>query len=108
MRKTKPYRSHEEATIESFRRDPAFAAEYLNAVLKEGDQEELLLALRRVAAAFGGVPKVAKQAELNAKALYRALSPKGNPELRTLSAVLEALKMRLAIVPVPDKKRRAA
>ena len=56
MRKTKPYRSHEEATIESFRRDPEFAAEYLNAVLADGDQEELLVALRRVAAAFGGVP----------------------------------------------------
>ena len=54
MRKTKPYRSHEEATIESFRRDPEFAAEYLNAVLADGDQEELLVALRRVAAAFGG------------------------------------------------------
>ncbi len=29
----KPYRDHEEATIESFQNDPRFAAEYLNAVL---------------------------------------------------------------------------
>ena len=41
-------RSHEEATAESFRKDPAFAAEYLNAVLEDGDQEELMLALRRM------------------------------------------------------------
>jgi hypothetical protein len=40
-------RSHEEATVESFRKDPAFSAEYLNAVLEDGDQEELMLALRR-------------------------------------------------------------
>jgi len=34
-------RSHEEATIASFRRNPRFAAEYLNEVLEDGDQEEL-------------------------------------------------------------------
>lgn len=49
----KPYISHEEATIESFKNDPGYAAEYLNAVLEDGDQEELMLALRRVASAFG-------------------------------------------------------
>lgn len=40
-------RSHEDATVESFRRDPALAAEYLNSILEDGDQEELMLALRR-------------------------------------------------------------
>ena len=45
---TKPYTFHEEATIQSFKRDPAFAAEYLNAVLEDGTREELLLARRRL------------------------------------------------------------
>ena len=36
-----------------FRDDPEFAAEYVNAVLEDGDQKELLLALRRIADAFG-------------------------------------------------------
>jgi len=44
-----PCISHEDATIESFRRDPAYAAEYLNAVRADGSQEELMSALRRVA-----------------------------------------------------------
>ena len=35
---TKPYVSHEEATIETFKKDPAYAAEYLNAVLEDGTQ----------------------------------------------------------------------
>lgn len=35
--KTTLSRSHEAATIESFRKDPAFAAEYVNAVLADGD-----------------------------------------------------------------------
>ena len=52
------------------------------------------------------MPMVAKRAELNATALYRTLSPRGNPELKTLIVLLKAMKMRLAIVP--EKKRRAA
>lgn len=53
------------------------------------------------------MPKVAKQAELNAKALYRTLSPKGNPELKTLTALLKATGMRLAVVP-STRRRKAA
>lgn len=44
-----PYRSRDEATMASFRDDPEFAAAYLNAILQDGDQQELLLALRRMA-----------------------------------------------------------
>ncbi|MGH6821255.1 MAG: hypothetical protein ACREDU_10390, partial [Methylocella sp.] len=36
----KPYRSHEEATIESFQKDPHFAAEYLNAIFVRGTSNE--------------------------------------------------------------------
>jgi DNA-binding phage protein len=50
-------RNHEDATIESFRKNPAFAAEYLNSILEDGDQEELMLALPRMSKAFGGVRK---------------------------------------------------
>ena len=93
-------RGHEEATVESFRKDPAFAAEYLNSVLEDGDQEELMLALRRMATAFGGVPKLAEQAELNVNTLYRTLSPKGNPELKSLRALLRAMGMQLTVRPL--------
>jgi DNA-binding phage protein len=30
--------SHEDATVESFRKNPAFAAEYLSTILEDGDQ----------------------------------------------------------------------
>jgi probable addiction module antidote protein len=100
-----PYRNHEDATIESLRSDPQFAAEYLNAVLDDGDQEELLLALRYLANAYGGVPKLAASAKLNATTLYRTLSPRGNPELRSMRALLGAMGMRLAVEPVRPQKR---
>jgi probable addiction module antidote protein len=110
MRKSKapPFRGHEEATEEGLRNDPEFAAEYLNAVLEDGDQEELLLALRRLAKAFGGLTRVAGSAELNAKSLYRTLSPHGNPELRSLRALLKAMGMRLAVRPVCARSPRRA
>jgi len=95
----KPYVSHEEATIESFRKDPAYAAEYLNAVLEDGTQEELMLALRRVGSAFG-MKEVAECAGLNPKTLYRTLSPAGNPELKSFQAILGAMGMRLAVTPL--------
>ncbi len=96
-----PYRDHEDAITASFRNDPQFAAEYLNAVLEDGDQEELMLALRRVASAFG-MKEVAENARLNPKTLYRTLSPLGNPELRSFQAILGAMGMRLAVIPVAD------
>ena len=102
--KAAPSRSHETATVESFRKDPQFAAEYLNAVLADGDQEEIMLALRRLSDAFGGVSKLAKKAELNATTLYRTLSPKGNPELKSLTALLRALGMQLAVRPLSQKR----
>jgi probable addiction module antidote protein len=93
-------RAHDEAKIESFRNDPEYAAEYLNAVLEDGDQEELLETLRYMAQAFGGVAQIAEEADLNATTLYRTLSPKGNPELKSLTAILKAMGMRLAVQPL--------
>ena len=83
---------------ELFREDPAFATEYINNVLAEGNQEDLMIALRQVAASVGGVPAIAEKAHLNATQLYRTLSAEGNPELRSLSAILNAMGMRLAVI----------
>ena len=93
-------KAHDEAMAEFFHEDAAFATQYLNAILEEGDQSDLLIALRQMAKAFGGVPKIAEKAHLNPTQLYRTLSPEGNPELRSLTAILKAMGMRLAIEPL--------
>jgi probable addiction module antidote protein len=85
---------------ELFQADPAFATQYLNEILQDGDQADLLIALRQMAKAFGGVPRIAEMAQLNPTQLYRTLSPEGNPELRSLTAVLKAMGMRLAVQPL--------
>ena len=43
------------------------------------------------------VAKVAQDAGIQRESLYRALSEDGNPTLETLTAVLEALGLRLAV-----------
>jgi DNA-binding phage protein len=50
-----PSRSHDDATVESFRNDPEFAAAYLDEVLADGDEGEFHQAFQRVAKAFAGV-----------------------------------------------------
>jgi DNA-binding phage protein len=40
--------------------------------------------------------------------LYRALSENGNPEVRSLSALLKAMDMRLSVQPVRKTARRNA
>ncbi|CAG2136184.1 hypothetical protein LMG26411_01208 [Cupriavidus numazuensis] len=93
-------RSHDEAMAELYSSDPALALEVINGILANGDQAELLIVLRQMAQAFGGVQAVAEQAHLNPTQLYRTLSPKGNPALSSLSAILKAMGMRLAVQPL--------
>lgn len=93
-------RPHDEAMAELYREDPVYAVQLLNSILEDGDQSELLIALRQIAKAFGGVQAVAEQAHLNPTQLYRTLSPEGNPALSNFSAILKAMGMRLAIEPM--------
>jgi len=84
--------SHDEATVRELRDNPDFAAEYLRAALEDADEPSvLLIALRRIAEARGGIAKVAKAAGIERESLYRALSVRGNPRLSTLVAVTKAV-----------------
>src|SRR5262249_49566852 len=81
-------------------KDPAEAAAYLEAVIEEGDQAALMLALRQVAQAQGGIAHVARKARLTREAAYKMMSKSGNPELRSLKALLAATGLRLAVKPI--------
>ena len=93
-------RSHDGAMAEILRKDSAYAIELVNSILEDGDQAELLITLRQMTKAFGGVPTIAEKANLNPTQLYRTLSENGNPELRSLSAILKAMGLRLAVEKV--------
>ena len=77
-----------------------FAVAYLNAMLDDAGPEELAAALGRIARASGG-PRLAEKVELSADSLYRTLCRRGNPELRSATALLKAMGMRLVLQLIP-------
>ena len=102
-----PSLSYEDSLIESLK-DRKEAAAYLEAAIEDGDQAGLMLALRHVAQAQGGVAEVARRAKLTREATYKMLSKVGNPALSSLTAVLAATGLRLAIRPAEKRQRKAA
>ena len=88
-----------EPHLNSLLRDPETAAAYLNEAVKENDPDAFLMALRHVTEACGGIARVAARAGLNRQQLYRTLSRRGNPEMRTLVSILSAAKLGLAVRP---------
>jgi probable addiction module antidote protein len=93
----KPSRPYKEFLREAYA-NPEAAAGYLNAAMEEGDKELFLLALRNVAEArLGGMSKLAEATGLNRESLYRMLSGKGNPELKSLDKLLHALGLKIAV-----------
>jgi len=102
--------SHHEREVEELRNDREFAVEYLRAALESLDNPDeragSLLMLRSLAEAYGGLGAVAAKAGISRESLYRSLSPKGNPTLKTLVAVLNTLGLRLSVVPQPKKARK--
>lgn len=103
MRKLKGVVSHHEAEVAELRNDRELAVEYLKAAMESldnpDDRAAGLLALRTVVEAYGGLGAVAAEAGISRESLYRALSPKGNPTLKTLLAVLKTVGMRLSVEP---------
>jgi len=90
-------RANDDAMAELYRSDRALALDVINSILADGTQAELMTVLRQLAHAVGGVQSVAEQAHLNPTQLYRTLSPKGNPALSSLTAILKAMGLRLAV-----------
>jgi probable addiction module antidote protein len=90
--------SHDEVMVKKLYERPQFAAEYLKAAMEDCDDPEvLLIALRHIAKANGGLAKVAKVAGLKRESLYQALSEHGNPRLSTLLGIMKAVGLRLTV-----------
>ena len=91
---------YEKWLIDSLR-DKEEAANYLQVALeeyqKDGDTEVLLLALRHVTEAQGGISVLSRKTHLNRESLYKTLSNRGNPRLATLGLLLKALGFQLSI-----------
>lgn len=80
-------------------RNPKFAAAYLNEVLVMNDRKALLIALKDVVDARGGIGELAAKVPLQRQSLYKVLSAQGNPTLETLGDILQYLGLRLSVAP---------
>src|SRR6202789_1768777 len=102
--------SHNERAIEELRDDREYAVALLQVAMESLDNPEErgggLLALRAVAEAYGGLGAVSAAAGISRESLYRALSPKGNPTLKTLVAVLNTMGLRLSVVEASQAKKK--
>ena len=114
MKKLVGVSSHHEWEVRELRRDREFAIECLNLALESlNDPHERgasLLMLRALAEAYGGLAKIASEAGISRESLYRSLSPKGNPTMKTLIAVITSMGLRLSVVEkdaVAKKRTRA-
>jgi probable addiction module antidote protein len=103
------YRKFKDLVIEDLKNDPEYAEAYLRVAFEEfeqeGDSEHLMVALRNVAEAQGGVPKLARRLKKGKTSLYKALSEQGNPRIETVGTILRGLGYRLTLEPIGQQQR---
>jgi probable addiction module antidote protein len=75
-------------------------AEYLNTVLEEGNDTEMVMAIGHVAKAIG-MTKIAEETGMSRPSLYKALSEGAKPQFSTIMKVLKAVGGRIKINPLP-------
>ena len=82
-------------------KDPEFAQHYLETAIedyeKDGNTESLLLAMRDVAEAQGGVGQLAKRTNISRQRLSDILASKHNPRLDNLLDILSGLGFRIRL-----------
>lgn len=104
MKKLEGYRDFHEVFLEDLHQHPEHIDLYMEVAIedfeKDRDVDAFLLALRTIAEAKESMASLAKKTNLSRQALYKALSPKGNPRLDTLWSILNALGYSISIKPI--------
>ncbi len=95
----------EEYVINSLKDDPELASEYLNAAMADDDIRVFLLALGQITKA-SGMSNVSKATGLNRENIYRIVSDKGNPRIKSITAILNAVGLKLRTEPVGKHARK--
>jgi probable addiction module antidote protein len=74
-------------------------AEYLNVVLEEGDNADVIHAIGHIAKAIG-MTKIAEETGMSRPSLYKALSEGSKPQFATIMKVLKAIGGQIQVHPV--------
>ena len=89
-----------EFDVTEYLNDEKAMAEYLTAMMEDGDPALLAAALGDIARARG-MSEIAKASGLTREALYKALRPDAQPRFDTISRVCAALGVRLVAQVAP-------
>ncbi len=81
---------------------PEMISEYLNAVLAEGNDSNLIVALRNIARSIG-MAKIASETGMSRTSLYKALSDRSKPQFETIMKVLRAIGGQIQIKPTTEE-----
>ena len=73
-------------------------AEYLNTVMEEGNDADIITAIGHIAKAIG-MTKIAEETGLSRPSLYKALSDGAKPQFSTIMKVLKAIGGQLQVNP---------
>ncbi|MDF1573251.1 MAG: putative addiction module antidote protein [Bacteroidales bacterium] len=73
--------------------------EYLNAVLAEGNDSDVITAIGHIAKSIG-MTKIAQETGLSRPSLYKALSDGSKPQFETIMKVLRAIGGHIQIHPM--------
>jgi len=73
--------------------------EYLNTVLEEGNNDDLIDAIGHIAKAIG-MTKISEETGLSRPSLYKALSKGAKPQFATIMKVLEAIGGQIQVKPL--------
>ncbi|MCZ2481234.1 putative addiction module antidote protein [Aquirufa nivalisilvae] len=74
-------------------------AEYLNTVLEEGNEADVITAIGHIAKAIG-MTKIAEETGMSRPSLYKALSEGSKPQFSTIMKVLKAVGGQIHIHPL--------
>ncbi len=74
-------------------------AEYLNVILEEGDDSEIVVAIGNIAKAIG-MTKIAEETGMSRPSLYKALSEGAKPQFSTIMKVLKAVGGQIRVNPI--------
>ena len=97
MRKLRSFNAFHLEELKDSEKAKAYIDVALEDYQNDNDTEALLLALRDVAEAQGGLGELAKKTGLNRPNIYKALSQKGNPRINTLGTILRSMGLRLSV-----------
>ena len=73
--------------------------EYLNTVLEEGDNADIINAIGHIAKAIG-MTKISQETGLSRPSLYKALSDGAKPQFGTIMKVLKVIGGQIQVNPI--------